>query len=877
MKKKNVLSLLSLLAMSASLVACGNKETTSAKPSDKTPTTEKTTVPVTTETPNTEAPDTSKQDDFDNLAPDLTNDPVPTPSADPAKQEEALPETAETRAFMEANDNMVNDFSSKVADDAITGEATKIDSPFLRVRANTANAESVPNTPDNPLYKLGTGSYEIEKGYSIGFKMKLADSKTVDNNHLVLALRGSDTAATFPIAFSNAKDPDGEALPSLSNEYKEFVISPNATIENENTPYKTIDGTGYSDLKVLSKILGFHLYVAGNCDATIDIQEVFLRKEGAEDIVLDNFDRADVNVPDSNCWWRGSMGSIVGRSVTVKGTGSFTQAIPADAAASNLVLAIKGDTTSTSIAFKNGENVITKKWSELKNSKGEALAAALHETYTQQVINLEKSGVTNNPTSITVTSASEVTINKIFTTDLVTRAADEYPVIDDKSAKLFDDFNRVQSGFNGDYDAATKDEKTKAAGLNYMLSYNNGDKVTLDGSAAVFDATSLAAKDFIQLKLCSDLHARTNENYLVFSMKLTNGATLDDFRFQGDTGPAVYANKWQAGFKVSSLATPYTKDGGYSLYVIDLAETGMSITNTIDMYYSGTGKLMIDQIFFANDYAELEKTADKEFTFKNNNLKDYKGAGFNTAAPIVALHVKGDGEKATLASVRIAYAGTIVWFNQNKIFDQFGHTIDITHVISAEGETVFIDISNVEGWEYTGEEKEFYIHTGDATCEGTLEFTSVTEYTRKKTNYEIGDMKDKVTSENGVYTFIGWMGAKRSGDDHVLFSMTVKGDGVATLDHFRIAFGTKEYWVDPTDEPSREQLYLENHQIRQKGIAVKEEGETLVFDLTDSGITIDGAVYMHYDDAHGGKLTFTTGSLISSLPSYEAVYNYFVK
>ena len=158
MKKKNVLSLLSLLAMSASLVACGNKESTSAKPSDKTPTTEKTTVPVTTETPNTEAPDTSKQDDFDNLAPDLTNDPVPAPSADPAKQEEALPETAETRAFMEANDNMVNDFSSKVADDAITGEATKIDSPFLRVRANTANAESVPNTPDNPLYKLGTGS-----------------------------------------------------------------------------------------------------------------------------------------------------------------------------------------------------------------------------------------------------------------------------------------------------------------------------------------------------------------------------------------------------------------------------------------------------------------------------------------------------------------------------------------------------------------------------------------------------------------------------------------------------------------------------------------------------------------------------------------------
>lgn len=876
MKKKNMLSLLSLLAMSASLVACGNKETTPTKPSEQTPTTEKTTTPVTTSKPNTEAPDTSKKDDFDNLAPDLTNDPVPAPSADPAKQEEALPETAETRNFMEANDHMVNDFSSKVADDAITGEATKIDRPFLRVRANTANTELVPNSADNPIYKIGTGSYEIEKGYSIGFKMKLADSKIVDNNHLVLALRGADTVSTFPIAFANAKDPDGEALPTLSNEYKEFVISPNATIENENTPYKTADGTGYSDLKVLSKILGFHLYVAGNCDATIDIQEVFLRKEGAEDVILDNFDRADVNLADSNCWWRGSMGSIVGRSVTVKGTGSFTQAIPADAAASNIVLALKGDTTSTSFSFKNGENVITKKWSELKNSKGEALAAALHETYTQQVINLEKSGVTNNPTSITITSTSEVTINKIFTTDLVTRAAEEYPVIDEASAKLFDDFNRVQSGFNGDYDAAIANEQTKAAGLNYMLSYNNGDKVTLDGSAAVFDATNLGDKDFIQLKLCSDLHARTTEDYLVFSMKLTDGATLDNFRFQGEAGPTSYANNWQAGYKVSSLATPYAKKDGYSLYVIDLAETNLNITNTIDMYYSGAGKLLIDQIFFANDYAELEKTGEKALNFKNDNLKDYKGAGLDTAASVVALHVKGDGEKATLASLRIAYAGAIAWFHDNVFFDQFGHAIDYTHVLSAEGETIYIDIANVEGWTYTGEAKEFYIHTGDASCEGVLEITSVTEYSRKKVNYVIGEMKDKVTVKND-YTYIGWMGAKRSGDDHVLLSMTVKGDGVATLDNFRIAVAGKEYWVNPDGNDARTQLYLENNQVLEAGKKISAEGETIVFDLTASGIVIDGGAHMHYSDALGGTLTFTAGSLVSSLPTYEAVYNYFVK
>lgn len=315
MNKKNVVKLLSVFAMASGLVACNNRE------SPATPTPSNTVAPTTETKPSEQPKDTTKAstsestsqaEKFDDLSPDLENDPIPAPTAD-VPVEEALAEGTETRSYNDALDRMVNDFSAKVADDKVTGATTKVDAPYLEVRVNTAN-EVAPVSDDVSIYKLGTGSYQIQDGYSIGFKRKLADNKTIDNNHLVLALRGDDSLKTFPIALSKAKNPDGEDLPALTGEYQEFVISPRATLENENTPYANKDGSN-SSRKVLEKILGFHLYAAGNADCTIDIESVFLRKEGAADIILDNFEHAKPNDADASvCWWRDSTGHIVGRN-----------------------------------------------------------------------------------------------------------------------------------------------------------------------------------------------------------------------------------------------------------------------------------------------------------------------------------------------------------------------------------------------------------------------------------------------------------------------------------------------------------------------------------------------------------------------------------
>ncbi len=854
MKKKNVVTLLALFAMAGGLVACGDK--TSETPTD-------TARPTETTKPTEPNPDKG----YDNLAPDLSNDPVPAPTKD-AAEEESLAEGAEVRSYQSASDAMVNDFSAPAADDAFTGDATQVKVPYLHVRVNTSN-DVAPVSEDASIYKAATGAYDIDKGYSIGFRMRLADSKTIDNNHLVLALRGSDDYKTFPIALSKAKDPDGEALPALSDEYQEFVISPMATLENEETPYATKDG-GYSSLKVLDEILGFHLYAAGNADCTIDIESVFLRKEGTEDVILDNFEHAKPNDGDPNLWWRDSTGEIIHRHAVIKNAGTFTQSFTADQKLSNVVLNIKGDTTGTSVSFIEGSNVTTKTWADLKNSEGNAVASALKNSYNPLVINLEKSGFTGAVTAIRITSTTEVSVNQIFFSDLVSRIAEEYPVIDVRNRKVFDDFNRNQTGINGDYEASNASEVVKNAGLDYVLSYNNGDKIAIDGSKAVIDATTLAADDYVNLKIGSDKHARTNEDFLVFSMKMEDGATMDNFRFV-DNGNPYYANDWKAGYGVRSLDTPYASENGFSLYVLDLAEMGAAVSNTMDLYYSGTGKFMIDEIFFANEYLDLEQVGEaKTVNKKFESLAGYAGGdGFNTAAPVVGITLKGDGEEATLETVRFAYAGDVRWVKDHQIFNQYGHEIDAKHVISAEGETFYISIED-SGWEYDGTEKEFYAHFGNETAKGSIELVSFAGFTAKATEYNLG-IENKATNADG-YTSIGWLGNKRTSADQLYLKLKVKGDGKATLDNLRIGNGQGEWWYNTDNNPTRNQLVLEDGSVPAINHAISAEGEIILIDLSASGVALNGEAHLHYSDAAGGILTFESVTLLACRPTYSAVY-----
>ena len=117
---------------------------------------------------------------------------------------------------------------------------------------------------------------------------------------------------------------------------------------------------------------------------------------------------------------------------------------------------------------------------------------------------------------------------------------------------MFDNFNRTQSGFDGDYDKSSTNPVVTGAGLNYALSYNNGDKVSVANGVVTFDATELAADQYINFKEGRAVY--DNHQYLVMAVKGEGGASLDGFRIDVGNG-AVWSHSWYSAFglKVPSL------------------------------------------------------------------------------------------------------------------------------------------------------------------------------------------------------------------------------------------------------------------------------------------------------------------------------------
>lgn len=126
---------------------------------------------------------------------------------------------------------------------------------------------------------MATGNYQIETYSTINFRMRVTEGK-LDYSNLVLALRGDDAFNVYEISLDKALNDDGDALPELGNEFVDVCISPNYSIEDADTKY-TLKGTSDpSDVNVLSKILGFHLYAKGECSAVLEIEEVSISLAG---------------------------------------------------------------------------------------------------------------------------------------------------------------------------------------------------------------------------------------------------------------------------------------------------------------------------------------------------------------------------------------------------------------------------------------------------------------------------------------------------------------------------------------------------------------------------------------------------------------------
>ena len=491
---------------------------------------------------------------------------------DPLQREIENP--SKTRDYNSNYDELVEDFSTN-------GNVTSA----LRVLVDSAPGRDFPDTPDGAIYKVA-GQYGIESYEGIGFRIRKVGEGTLDYSNLILALRGDDAYNTYPISLSDAVNTDAEELPELSNEYQDIVIAPGLTIEDDTTEYESKSG-GSSGVKVLDKILGFHLYATGECAQMIEIEEVFLMNAG-EKYVIDNFNRTDVGKNDDLCWWRGSKGFIVRKGVKLNDSKVTVSAEVGEY--DNIGLTVFGDTTGTTIAPITASGVGTAiAWSNLKDADGNAVSNAVNGAYYSLTAHFENSGIpVTDAIGFEISSTTEVYFSQVFLTNFKDKeAVTEYPKVDSENISMFDNFNRTQSGFNGDYDASSSNQTVLDAGLDYALSYNNGDKVSVANGHVTFDATNLGDGDYINFKEGND-GSYHGEKYLVLSVKLEEGATLDNFRFNVGNG-VTYVNQM---FSAAGLHVPMTHNENYSYntadgfmwLVVDLAESNMVASNYIDFF-----------------------------------------------------------------------------------------------------------------------------------------------------------------------------------------------------------------------------------------------------------------------------------------------------
>jgi hypothetical protein len=615
-------------------------------------------------------------------------------------------------------------------------------------------------------------------------------------SELQLGLRGDDAWDVYQIPFTSLVDPDGEAMPEFNGQWQDFVVDLTNSISDDTVQYNLKGTTTPSGTNVLNKIVGYHLMCSDSTVAKIAIQEVYIVK-GGEVTVIDDFNHAAPNDSSSSLYWRDSVGSIVPRNVTLA-NGETYQAADATAASGyeNLVASLKGDFSSLSVtAIKaDGTDGQTVDYASLKDAADNALPATMTQ-YRNLVINYANSGLGTDVSGLRFASATaKVSLDNLFFSNLETKeAVKQYPYLDTTNVVDFDTYNWTKAGFNGDYGASSTDPIITGAGLYFALSYNNGNLVSTDGDQLVFDATTLASNDYINFKEAST-RANSGYSYMVISAKATDGANLDGFRI-GGTGAPVWGPAWYSAFGLK-VATPgdanypYTNADGYSYIVIDLAESGLSVVDTLDMYYSGTGKLFIDKIFFANEAAQGPDTANgtpilaagDHFAAIDAGTYQYTWGGtMATAHPYLGIVFKGDGA-VDLSSFRLAIGGSAaMWLKDGALIGVDGKPL--TPELTTDARTVIIDLAASGLGGATG---DIHIHLGALAgmTAGTVDVISTTAYDLMSYTRWVNTTPVAVTIDAaGDYSYGCWVNPANPGR---YLAIQLHNDGVVTLANFRI-------------------------------------------------------------------------------------------
>lgn len=847
----------SLLFVSISLVAllgitsCNNNsnDSSSTSPvSSSTTVTSSTTNPSSTTTPASSSSSTT---------PSGFEDDTPKPT------EENLPEGTVVRDYNPAFDTMVDDFSGETSTGTLSDTgATYQSKPYLKValhskwdEGTTSDSERmVPTTPDRAIYKMATGTYDLVSMDAIGFRVRLAKGSTpIALSNLIFGCRGADTVQVYPINLANAVDADSSPLEEIGYEYKDLMISVKNSVD-DNVMYANPDGTA-SSLQVTSTMLGFHLYATGDFKGDIEIEEVFAIK-GSTRTVIDNFNRATVGNGLENAYWAGSTGTIEGRRAVINEGGSYKVSKADATPAANVALSVKGDSTGLTVTpvKANGDEGTAVAWSELKDSEGKALPTILKNTYASYVVDIEKSGLGSDVVGVKLSSTTEVSVNKVFLTDLVDVVAQDYPAIE--RTGVFDNFNRTQNSFTSDWDASATDPIVVNAGLNGCVSYNGAELISIGNGALKLGATDGDYINFVEGSKTGVEGAK----YLVFRMK-TEG-TLDNFRIMVDNmSQPVYFNDWYAAPGTLSKDTPYVDStSGYSLYVIDLEESGLgSMKDQITFFYTGTADLFIDEVFYANDMSRETEVvsaklneADLVADFSTGDYV-YVGNCYVGDSDIVAVTLKGDGE-TTLEAIRFELGGKQAWF-KDGIVDVHGDLIDYTTALPTEDVTYYIPLraNGLEKGDGT-----LHIHAGAYNgIKGSLTITALGTYNYVP-NTKVVMAENKEVSNN-AYNYICGNDGHIAGPKYL--TMVVTGD----LSTMRIEDAAgNEWWAKDG------KIILADGSVLDASTPFAEE-TTIVIDLVATGLSNNVQIHIHNGGAVDTTVTFKSITLTADNLNYSEI------
>lgn len=489
------------------------------------------------------------------------------------------PAQAQTRAFNANLDRMLDDVTGTDATPAY--------------RAISWDAGKCDDITD-PIFKIG--SPKISAGFdTLEIELRSVDgSVTLADLKLALRVRDDDTvtaANTYALSDSVIA---GAIDGTIGTDWS--MLSFDFTQSDIQVEGKAFDTTQPDAL------LGFHMLADATKAGKLDIRKVSVTKSGAETVV-DNFDTVQTE------WWKNTeAGCFVDypRCYTITDSKEIKSTVETsnnvDEAYSAIVLAIAGNgNVSLAPIAEDGTVGTAVAWADLKDLNNTSVSA-LDANYRNAVVSLQSLGATKIQGVKVIVTGGEASVSKAFFTNMETVTPDKYfPTLNTDSIAYLSQFNfNYVPGDN--YDQATED----CASLNcdYILSYSVEKPVITDGHVVLTDTENAYSNIKIRSKVASE-----GRQYLVIKYALQNGATLNDFRFalvksDPDANTAtVYANQLYAGVLLPSMSedNPYS-DGTYNYLVVDV-EKSFGIAESIsgiDMYFSGAGEMLIDEIFYAD-------------------------------------------------------------------------------------------------------------------------------------------------------------------------------------------------------------------------------------------------------------------------------------